>query len=227
MTKTCGLKQSKPLNSNLPSRFRFKNSNSYTKEYSAWYHMIRRCYYPETEFYHNYGGRGIIVCDRWLGDQGFDNFYQDMGAKPFNNYSLDRIDSNGNYEVSNCRWVSAKQQARNRRTTKLITIGEETKSMAEWCDIYNIKYSLVKDRIQDGWEPLKAFTTPKKRTYLNVGDKFNSWTIINKVDGCNKYNCRCLCDKETIVPAFDLLHNKSTRCRSCAKLGNKYASKIT
>lgn len=187
--------------------------------------MIRRCYYPETEFYHNYGGRGIKVCDRWLGDQGFDNFCQDMGVKPSSKHSLDRIDTNGNYEPSNCRWVTAKQQARNRRTTKLITIGEETKPMVEWCEVYNIEYSLVKDRIQDGWEPLKAFTTPKKRTYLNVGDEFNSWTIIDKVDGVNKYNCRCKCGREAIVSAYDLLNDKSTQCRSCFMKGNQYGKR--
>lgn len=225
MTKTFGLKQSRKLNSNLPSRFRYKHSNSETKEYSAWYHMIRRCYYPETEFYHNYGGRGIKVCDRWLGDQGFDNFCQDMGTKPSSNYSLDRINNDGNYEPANCRWISAKQQARNRRTTRLITIGNETKSMVEWCEIHNIKYSLVKDRIKDNWDPIKAFTTPKKRTYLNVGEKFNSWIIISKIEGANKYNCRCECNKEAIVSAFDLLNNKSTQCKSCSKLGNKYAVK--
>lgn len=223
MTKNSGLKQSRKLNSKLPSRFRYKNSNSRSKEYSAWYHMIRRCYYSETEFYHNYGGRGITVCDRWLGDQGFDNFCQDMGVKPSSKHSLDRIDTNGNYESNNCRWVSAKQQARNRRTTKLITIGVETKPMVEWCEFYNIEYSLVKDRIKDGWEPLKAFTTPKKRTYLNTGDKFNSWTILSKIDGCNKYNCRCKCGKEAIVSSFDLLKDKSKCCKSCSKLGNTYA----
>jgi len=87
--------------------------------------------------------------------------------------------------------------------------------MVEWCEIYNIQYSLAKDRISDGWEPLKAFTTPKKRTYLSVGDMFNSWTVIGKVDGANKYNCHCKCGVTAIVSAFDLIHNKSTQCKTC------------
>lgn len=225
MTQTYGSTQSSRLNFNLPSRFKYKYSNSRSKEYNAWYHMIRRCFYPQTPFYENYGGRGITVCDRWLGADGFDNFYQDMGIKPSPKHSIDRVDSNGNYSPENCRWATDKEQARNRRTSKLITIDDQTKSMAEWCEIYNIQYSLVKDRIQDGWEPLKAFTTPKKRTYLNVGDKFNYWSIISKVDDCNKYNCRCECGKEAVVAAHDLLKDKSKCCRSCSKLGNKYASK--
>lgn len=223
MTQTYGSAQSNRLNFNLPSRFKYKYSNSRSKEYNAWYHMIRRCFYPQTPFYENYGGRGITVCDRWLGANGFDNFYQDMGVKPSSKHSIDRIDSNGDYSPNNCRWATDKEQARNRRTTKLITIGDETKPMVEWCEFYNIEYSLVKDRIQDGWDPLKAFTTPKKRIYLNIGDKFNYWTIISKIDGCNKYNCRCECSKESIVSAFDLLNNKSTKCKSCSQLVNKGA----
>jgi hypothetical protein len=225
MTNSFGLKQSNRLNFNLPSRFKYKHSNSRTKEYNAWYHMIRRCYYPQTPFYENYGGRGIIVCDRWLGVDGFDNFCQDMGVKPSSKHSIDRIDSNGNYSLENCRWATNKEQARNRRTTKLITIDGRTKPMVEWCEVYDIPYGLVKDRIHDGWDPLRAFTTPKKRTYLNIGDKFNSWTIISKVDGCNKYNCRCKCGNEAVVAAFDLLNDKSTQCKSCAKRGNEYAKR--
>jgi len=208
------------------SRRKYKIANSYSnpKEYAAWYSMLDRCYNTENQAWNNYGGRGISVCDRWLGEDGLDNFCKDMGP-PLPDQSIDRIDNSLGYSPDNCRWASAKQQARNRRSSKLITIGEETKSMAEWCEVYNIQYSLVKDRIQDGWDPLKAFTTPKKRTYLNVGDKFNYWTIISKVDDCNKYNCRCKCDKEAIVAAFDLMNNKSIQCKSCSKLGNTYASK--
>lgn len=225
MTKNSGLKQSRKLNSKLPSRFRYKNSNSRSKEYSAWYHMIRRCYYPETEFYHNYGGRGIIVCDRWLGDQGFDNFCQDMGVKPSSKHSLDRIDTNGNYEPKNCRWATLKEQARNRRTNKRLLLGGEEKTLVEWCEKFSADFLLVKDRLRDGWDLATALTTPKKRILLHVGDKFGSWTIISKVEGSNKYNCQCKCDKMSKVNGFDLANNKSTQCKSCAKLANKYAAK--
>jgi hypothetical protein len=187
--------------------------------------MLNRCYNSACEAWGNYGGRGIKVCDEWLGDDGFENFFEDMKSLPSPNHSLDRIDNSLGYSPNNCRWATLKEQARNRRTAKLITIGDQTKPMVEWCEVYNIEYSLVKDRIQDGWEPLKAFTTPKKRTYLNVGNKFNYWTIIGKVDGVNKYNCLCECGKEAIVSAFDLLNDKSTKCKSCSKIGNTYAEK--
>lgn len=207
------------------SKRKYIATDSYSKEYAAWYAMLNRCYNSACDAWSNYGGRGIVVCDEWLGDSGFEHFFRDMGRVQSPNHSLDRIDNSLGYAPNNCRWATDKEQARNRRSNKLITIGDQTKSMVEWCEFYDIQYSLVKDRISDGWEPLKAFTTPKKRTYLNVGDEFNSWIIVSKVDNCNKYNCRCKCGNEAIVAAFDLLNDKSTQCKSCAKKGNEYAKK--
>jgi hypothetical protein len=89
-----------------------------TKEFKAWESMKQRCMNSNTENYPNYGGRvvPITVCERWLGPQGFINFYADLGPAP-KGYSLDRIDVNGNYEPSNCKWSTAKEQQRNRRVS--------------------------------------------------------------------------------------------------------------
>ena len=84
-------------------------------EYSSWYNMKNRCYNTKTNYYKNYGGRGIIVCERWL--NSYENFLEDMGRKPGKNYSLDRKDNNGNYEPGNCRWATAKEQNNNRKPT--------------------------------------------------------------------------------------------------------------
>lgn len=86
--------------------------------YNLYRNMIRRCYDTKnTDSYHLYGGRGIKVCDRWLEKKsGFDNFCEDMGER-LEGYSLDRIDSNGDYEPSNCRWIFFEHQARNRRNS--------------------------------------------------------------------------------------------------------------
>ncbi|HEY1814872.1 MAG TPA: hypothetical protein VGG74_21140 [Kofleriaceae bacterium] len=84
-------------------------------EYSAWAAAIQRCTNPENQSFKNYGARGISVCARWLGNRGFTNFLADMGRRPSSKHSIDRINNDGNYEPSNCRWATAKQQARNKR----------------------------------------------------------------------------------------------------------------
>ena len=87
-----------------------------TRAYKSWESIKRKCYKPTCHSFNYYGGRGIIVCDSWL--ESFDNFYLAMGECP-EGHTLGRIDNEGNYEPSNCRWETRKQQARNRSTTKL------------------------------------------------------------------------------------------------------------
>lgn len=92
--------------------------------------MLRRCYDLCNKGYTNYGGRGIRVCDRWR--ESFDNFYADMGDRP-DGFTLERIDVNGNYEPSNCRWASWEEQHNNRRNNTLLTYKGETTTVARWC----------------------------------------------------------------------------------------------
>lgn len=84
-----------------------------TREYTTWQAMKRRCYAKNDKFYDYYGGRGIKVCDRWL--NSYESFLLDMGRRPSDSHSLDRIDPNGNYEPRNCRWATNKEQNRNKR----------------------------------------------------------------------------------------------------------------
>lgn len=87
--------------------------------YSVWCNMHRRCSDPTSKSYPDYGGRGIKICDQW---KDFSSFYADMGMPPSSNYTIDRIDNDGDYEPRNCRWASRKQQAANTRTTKNVVL---------------------------------------------------------------------------------------------------------
>ena len=99
-----------------------KRTPSQKRERERYRGMLSRCYNPTNIWYKEYGGRGISVCDRWLGPEGFRNFTEDMGECP-EGLSLDRIDVNGNYEPNNCRWASASIQGFNCRQHRTNTSG--------------------------------------------------------------------------------------------------------
>lgn len=133
------------------------------KEYNSWRSMNDRCNCKTHSDYPDYGGRGITICDRWQEPQGkgYLNFLEDMGRKPSNQHSLDRIDVNGNYCKENCRWATHTEQARNKRNKHLLTAFGQTKSIAEWAEEYGLDYKFLHSRIRNGWEPERAIKQPK------------------------------------------------------------------
>ena len=134
---------------------RKKHGMTKTRTYISWQGMKGRCFNKNREKYKDYGARGITVCDRWLGKNGFENFYTDMGERP-EGKTLDRIDNNGNYCPENCRWSSPKEQANNQRSNILITYKGKTKNMKQWSEELGIKYDIIGMRIRKGWDIKKA-----------------------------------------------------------------------
>lgn len=114
-----------------------------------WKSMLMRCNNPHVKNYNNYGGRGIKVCDRWSGDLGFENFVNDMGERP-DGTTLDRIDVNGNYEPSNCRWATTEQQMNNRTDNSRIILNGESITCAQLCKRYGFYRTYVTHLIHDG-----------------------------------------------------------------------------
>lgn len=117
--------------------------------YIAWSNMRRRCYQKQNKKYRSYGGRGIKVCDEWLHDfRAFREWSVNNGYD--DNLTLDRIDVDGNYEPSNCRWVTQKIQQNNRSNNRKIEYNGELHTMAEWSDITGIPYYTIKHRVRAG-----------------------------------------------------------------------------
>lgn len=118
--------------------------------------MMRRCFKKDSPAYASYGGRGITVCDRWKGSVA--NFIEDMGRRPSADYSLDRIDNNGNYEPGNCRWATNLEQSNNRRSNRFVTIGEATMTVAQWSRQPGVKRNrhLIGHRLNKGLSPEEA-----------------------------------------------------------------------
>lgn len=128
-----------------------------SREYSTWCSMIARCRNNKLKSYIDYGGRGIKVCDRWI--NSFENFIEDMGERP-SNTSLDRINNDGNYEPSNCRWANRTIQNRNSRHALKIDFNGEIVSLSELCEITGIKCSTLSSRLKRGWDLKSAIEIP-------------------------------------------------------------------
>ena len=117
-------------------------------EYNVFKTMHARCYNPNNEKYPSYGGRGIVVEQRW---HNYENFYADMGDRPSSTHQIERRDNDGNYGPANCYWATAKQQARNRRSNCLVTISGQTRCVAEWAEASGVGQATLLARVNAGW----------------------------------------------------------------------------
>jgi hypothetical protein len=123
-------------------------------EFNTWMNIKQRCYNPKNDRYTDWGGRGIKVCRRWLGKNGFINFMADMGPKPSKNHSIDRIDNDGNYTSSNCKWSTRKEQASNTSKNRWLSHNGTTMILTDWakslkCQESGIQYFLKKGKTMD------------------------------------------------------------------------------
>ena len=132
-----------------------------TTTYHVWSGMQERCRNPKNKKWHNYGGRGVRVCDRW---QSFENFLADMGEAP-EGKSIDRHpDQNGNYEPGNCRWATGKEQCRNKRNNIVIQINGESMTVVEWSETTGaVSAQLIYARLHRGWPPEEAVYVPARK----------------------------------------------------------------
>lgn len=166
--------------------------------YSVWQGFKYRCYNKSNIEYHCYGGRGIIVCDEWVSDfTKFRNWALNNGYKK--GLQIDRINNNGNYEPSNCRFVTSKINNRNRSNNSYVKYKGEEKLLIDLCEDLNISNDCVKQRIfKSGWDVEKAIITPITRggggdkklnveKVLDIRAKFASGTH-RKVDLSKLYN---------------------------------------
>jgi len=211
----------------MPAR---SHGESKTQLYNAWQNMKARCYRKSAREFENYGGRGITVCDEWKNDYksfrtwAFDNGY--IANLPHGEMTLDRINVNGNYEPSNCRWISNKKQQNNKRYNATYEYKGETFTLAEWSEKLGICYKTLQKRI-DKWGVERAFSEPlHKEPYKDmVGEKHGRLTCIDFVRiGKNgaEFLFRCECGNN-VVARGSLVRNGNII--SCGCYNREFLSK--
>lgn len=142
---------------------------SKTRPYRIWRIMKQRVTNIQDKDYERYGGRGIKVSSSWL---SFESFWKDMGGSYQDNLTLDRIDNNGNYSKENCRWVTQKEQANNRRNNHIISYKGNNLTLSQWAKITGIKRHTIANRIKGGWSIEKALTLVITRTTHKLNKKY-------------------------------------------------------
>jgi len=151
-TRSCGcLNKETSVNNLNPTT----HGMSKTKIYKVWVDMLNRCRSKNSKDYERYGGRGITVCKRWL---RFESFYKDMGDRP-EGLTIERKNNNGNYELSNCKWATQKEQCNNKRNNRIIKYNNEILNVTQWTKRLNISQAAFQYRLKN-WTIEEAITTP-------------------------------------------------------------------
>ena len=143
----------------MPCNAGYARRGKETSTYYTWRNMKNRCNNSNNKRYHDYGGRGIKACKRWL---KFENFLADMGERPPGK-TLDRIDNNKGYYKENCKWSTRKEQQRNMRNNRWITINNKTQCLMDWCKELNLKYNTIFTRLLRGWPVMEALEIVQRK----------------------------------------------------------------
>lgn len=141
----------------IGNKYRETHGLTSSPEFYIWRTMKSRCSNPKRPEYHRYGGRGIRVCDEWI--DSFETFYKDMGPRPNQTHQIDRIDNDGNYCKSNCRWADSATNSNNRSTNKFITHNNQTLTESQWCEKLGMSRGSISKRIKSGWSIQAAIET--------------------------------------------------------------------
>lgn len=152
-TKSCGCYMRERM-----AKLNYRHGKCKTTLFNVWIGMRNRCYQKNTKYYSNYGGRGIVVCPEWKDDfEAFEKWALTNGYHK--GLSIDRKDVNGNYEPSNCRWATSKEQSNNKRNNHYVSFNGKTQSMQMWADEIGIDRSVILYRLKKGWDVEKALFT--------------------------------------------------------------------
>ena len=208
-SKSCGCLSTEILLSKITTH---KMTN--TKPYRIWGSMKQRCLNPDDTRYHDYGGRGIKVCDEWL---KFENFYKDMGEPP-KGKSLDRKDNDKGYNRDNCRWATASEQQRNSRNNIVITYKGETKPLIDWAEQLGIEYGCLVARIKRGWTIERAMSPEHMSACIDLtGKSFGNLKVIERAEnnkqGSSQWLCICSCGKTKIISIGNLKSRQAKLCK--------------
>lgn len=167
-TKSCGCMKKSLISTKRTTHGQTRsNEGNWTPEYRAWTCMITRCTNPNCNEFENYGGRGITVCERWI--NSFQAFFEDMGTKPSNSHSLDRFPNmNGNYEPSNCRWATKKQQQGNKRNNRIIEYNGQSMPMCDWASLLKVTHGAIINHLNKGRSFHRIFMHYKYKNDNNI-----------------------------------------------------------
>lgn len=169
-TRSCGCVKAANQSKRMTVHGAVGKSHVNASTYASWKAMKARCTNPKSPYWHVYGGIGITVCARW--QLSFAAFLEDMGPRPSKNYSIDRIDVDGNYEPGNCRWATAIEQGRNKRHNRILEWRGESMCLTELALRYHVHPVVLHNRLKRGVSLEMALSIPSKS--INILKKRNN-----------------------------------------------------